>query len=59
VVSLAEAERHAIVAALDAAHWRVSGRGGAADLLVLKPTTLHAKMNKLGIHRPIAKATAR
>jgi transcriptional regulator with GAF, ATPase, and Fis domain len=54
VVTLAEAERRAILAALQAALWRVSGTGGAADLLALKPTTLHAKMKKLGIHRPRA-----
>jgi formate hydrogenlyase transcriptional activator len=52
VAPLADAERRAIVAALEAARWRVSGRGGAAALLALKPTTLHAKMKKLGIHRP-------
>jgi transcriptional regulator with GAF, ATPase, and Fis domain len=53
VLTLADAERQAIVAALDRARWRVSGRGGAAELLALKPTTLHAKMKKLGIHRPV------
>jgi formate hydrogenlyase transcriptional activator len=52
VLALAEAERRAIVGALEAAKWRVSGRGGAADRLDVKPTTLHAKMKKLGIHRP-------
>ena len=51
-VTLAEAERRAILSALERAHWRVSGSGGAADRLALKPTTLHAKMKKLGIHRP-------
>jgi len=52
VVALADAERRAILAALEASHWRVSGRGGAAERLGLKPTTLHAKMKKLGIRRP-------
>jgi formate hydrogenlyase transcriptional activator len=52
VVSLAEAERRAIHAALAASHWRISGRGGAAELLALRPTTLHAKMKKLGLRRP-------
>ena len=51
--TLADAERRAIVDALETAHWRVSGPGGAAALLALKPTTLHAKMKKLGIHRPV------
>jgi transcriptional regulator with GAF, ATPase, and Fis domain len=53
IVTLAEAERRAIVTALVAAHWRISGRDGAAERLALKPTTLHAKMKKLGIHRPL------
>jgi formate hydrogenlyase transcriptional activator len=51
-LTLADSERSAIIAALDAAHWKVSGSGGAADRLGLKPTTLHAKMKKLGVHRP-------
>lgn len=51
-VTLAAAERRAILVALEGARWRISGTGGAADRLALKPTTLHAKMKKLGIHRP-------
>jgi formate hydrogenlyase transcriptional activator len=47
-----EAERRAIVQALESAGWRISGRHGAAELLGLKPTTLHAKMKRLGIRRP-------
>jgi transcriptional regulator with GAF, ATPase, and Fis domain len=31
--------------------WRLSGPGGAADMLGLKRTTLHSKMKKLGIRR--------
>jgi formate hydrogenlyase transcriptional activator len=50
-MTLGEAERQAIQTALDAARWRISGPGGAAALLDLKPTTLHAKMKKLGIRR--------
>jgi formate hydrogenlyase transcriptional activator len=50
--SFADAERSAILTALEAAHWRISGPDGAADRLGLKPTTLHAKMKKLGIARP-------
>ena len=52
VVTLATAERQAILSALTQTSWRVSGEGGAAELLGLKPTTLHAKMKKLGIRRP-------
>jgi formate hydrogenlyase transcriptional activator len=51
-LTLADAERQAILNALEAAGWRISGRNGAADLLGLKPTTLHARMKKRGIRRP-------
>jgi formate hydrogenlyase transcriptional activator len=37
---------------LELTSWRVSGRGGAAERLGLKPTTLEARMRKLGIVRP-------
>jgi transcriptional regulator with GAF, ATPase, and Fis domain len=49
---LLEVEREHILAALTRAGWRVSGAGGAADMLGLKPTTLEARMKKLGIARP-------
>jgi transcriptional regulator with GAF, ATPase, and Fis domain len=49
--TLAAAERQAIIDALRRAEGRISGRGGAATLLGLKPTTLHAKMKKLRVRR--------
>jgi formate hydrogenlyase transcriptional activator len=58
VMPFSEAERLAIVRALDLTAWRISGSGGAAELLGLKPTTLHAKMKKLGVHRPTIHASA-
>jgi transcriptional regulator with GAF, ATPase, and Fis domain len=54
VIRFCDAERHAILRALELSGWRISGRAGAAESLGLKPTTLHAKMKKLGIHRPSA-----
>jgi transcriptional regulator with GAF, ATPase, and Fis domain len=50
--TLHEADRRVILRVLEAAGWRISGSGGAAEVLGLKPTTLHAKMKKLGIGRP-------
>jgi len=44
-------QRSHIVAALERTGWRMSGKRGAATLLGLKPTTLHARMKKLGIRR--------
>jgi formate hydrogenlyase transcriptional activator len=52
LATLADAERRAILNALNATSWRISGRGGAAEHLAMKPTTLHARMKKLGIRRP-------
>jgi hypothetical protein len=42
-------ERENIAAALEATHGRVYGRGGAAELLGLKPTTLASRLKKLGL----------
>jgi len=49
--TLEEAERQHIAEVLEQTSWRVSGPKGAAAVLGLKPTTLEAKMNKLGIER--------
>ena len=51
-VTLEEAERVHVVAALENARWRISGKGGAAETLGLVPTTLHSLMKRLGISRP-------
>ena len=47
--TFAQAERDAIIAALKAASGRISGKGGAAERLGLKRTTLQNKMRRLGI----------
>ena len=49
--SLKEMERDYILEALGRCQWRVSGNGGAAELLDLKPTTLYAKIRKLKISK--------
>jgi PAS domain S-box-containing protein len=43
-----------LLAALSQAEWRVSGRGGAAELLGVRPTTLADRMRKFGIQKPRA-----
>ena len=45
--------RAAILAALTKSGGRIRGNGGAAELLNLKPTTLEARMKKLGISLPL------
>ena len=51
-LTLEEIERQHIVEILEQTSWRVSGPKGAAAILGLKPTTLEARMKKLGINRP-------
>jgi formate hydrogenlyase transcriptional activator len=49
--SFEQAERQAIIDALIAASGRIAGKGGAAERLGLKRTTLQNKMRKLNISR--------
>jgi transcriptional regulator with GAF, ATPase, and Fis domain len=51
IVAVEEVERRHILAILQQTGWRVRGEHGAARLLGLKPTTLEARMQKLGILR--------
>jgi len=48
---LVEVERAHIRRALDATAGRIYGRGGAAEILGLKPSTLQSRMRKLGLPR--------
>jgi formate hydrogenlyase transcriptional activator len=48
-VSLEETEKKLIVKVLERVNWKVSGKGGAADILRLNPNTLRSKMLKMGI----------
>ena len=51
-VLMKDVERNHIIKVLKRTGWRVRGKAGAAELLGLKPTTLDARMKKLGIVRP-------
>jgi len=44
--------RNNLLAALERANWKVSGSGGAAELLDLNPNTLASRMRSLKIKRP-------
>lgn len=46
-----ERERANLEAALARARWRIAGKGGAAELLGMKPTTLASRIKALGIRR--------
>ncbi len=50
--TLAEVQRAHIQSTLALTRGRIYGRGGAAERLGLKPTTLQSKMAKLGLERP-------
>ncbi len=49
--TLEEIESRHITDVLDSTGWRVSGKGGTAEILGLNPKTLESKMKKLGIQR--------
>jgi formate hydrogenlyase transcriptional activator len=50
--TLGGSERAHIVETLERCGWRIRGGGGAAERLGIKPTTLEARMKKLGLARP-------
>jgi transcriptional regulator with GAF, ATPase, and Fis domain len=52
--SLEEVEKDHIVSTLKKTNWKVSGENGAAKILGLNPTTLEARMKKLGIKRELS-----
>jgi formate hydrogenlyase transcriptional activator len=53
--TLEEMERNQILKILSETRWRIEGKDGAAAILGLHPSTLRARMHKLGILRPEAK----
>jgi transcriptional regulator with GAF, ATPase, and Fis domain len=42
-----------VLAALKKTGWKVSGKGGAAELLGVRPTTLAHRIRTLGIKKPL------
>ena len=55
VGTLEETERSQILKILSETRWRIEGKDGAAVILGLHPSTLRARMHKLGILRPEVK----
>ncbi len=55
-MTLNEGMREQILRVLQDTGWRIRGPGGAAEILSIKPTTLEARMAKLGIQRPKGQA---
>jgi PAS domain S-box-containing protein len=50
--TLQDLERSHILGVLEKTGWRITGKGGASEILGIKRTTLQSKMKKLGIKRP-------
>lgn len=50
--TLEETERNQIIKILSETLWRIEGKNGAAAILGIHPSTLRARMHKLGIQRP-------
>ena len=44
-------ERNHIMRALNETNWVIHGKKGAAELLGINPSTLHSRMEKLGIQK--------
>ena len=57
--TLEEAERELIANTLERTQWRIDGPQGAAKILDINPSTLRARMLKLGISRPRAAHSAK
>lgn len=49
--TMIENERDHIVAVLESCNWKISGKGGAAEVLDINVNTLNSRMKKLGIER--------
>ena len=49
--TLEESEKRHIIEVLNSTGWRVSGKGGAAEILGINPKTLESRMQRLGIQR--------
>ncbi len=57
--TLEEVERYQILKILSETRWRIEGNDGAAIILGLHPSTLRARMQKLGISRPETKESVK
>jgi formate hydrogenlyase transcriptional activator len=55
VRTLEETERNQILKIFSETRWHIEGKDGAAAILGLHPSTLRARMHKLGIVRPETK----
>ncbi|MBS1659900.1 MAG: sigma-54-dependent Fis family transcriptional regulator [Bacteroidetes bacterium] len=52
--TIMENERDHILAVLESCNWKISGKGGAAEILDINVNTLNSRIKKLGIEKEIA-----
>lgn len=52
LLSLEEVNKRHIITVLEKTGWKVRGKNGAAEILIINPQTLESRMKKLGIIRP-------
>ena len=50
-IEMKRREKANVLAALEQSRWKISGAGGAAELLGVRPTTLAYRIRKLGLER--------
>jgi transcriptional regulator with GAF, ATPase, and Fis domain len=58
LVTLAEAERRHVTQVLRHVRGRITGAGGAAEILGMKPSTLNFRIRKLGLEEEVRRARA-
>jgi DNA-binding NtrC family response regulator len=51
--TMMENERDHILAVLESCNWKISGKGGAAEILNINANTLNSRIKKLGIEKEI------
>ncbi len=54
IKTMEENERDHIIAVLEKCNWKISGKGGAAELLDINANTLFSRIKKLGIEKKIS-----
>lgn len=52
--TMADNERDHIIAVLEQCNWKISGKGGAAELLDINANTLFSRLKKLGIEKKVS-----
>jgi DNA-binding NtrC family response regulator len=52
--TMIENERDHILSVLESCNWKISGKGGAAEILDVNVNTLNSRMKKLGIEKDIS-----